>query len=293
VHHGFGTSGGGGHDFVARNVVEVLRDVPAVPERVFDLAVPVAPEHVRQGLTHLGAGRDRLREHRIRVGHSESEHDRCAADRRRGEHAHFGELISDVQHAVADAQLHGHQPPVGRRDPFDLLRAERVAVEAGSALGDLNNDVWSDGHPTTVGPRGRRVLNVVAVCTLGGMPIEQVRMWRPADEERVLLMAGRTTSYTMEPRGEYVFGIVAGAPMGSRRGRERRLVRPGQLVAWDPSSAHSGTTVSGQPWTSRLMVLEVADLDALATDAETDSLVDVAFPDPVLSDPELAAGFLV
>jgi hypothetical protein len=32
------------------------------------------------------------------------------------------------------------------------------------------------------------------------MPIEQVRMWRPADEDRVLLMAGRTTSYAMEPR---------------------------------------------------------------------------------------------
>jgi hypothetical protein len=96
------------------------------------------------------------------------------------------------------------------------------------------------------------------------MPIDEVRMWRPADEDRVLLMAGRTTSYTMEPRGEYVFGIVAGQPMLSRRGRERRLVLPGQLVAWDPSNAHSGTTVSGQPWTSWLMVVEVADLDAVA-----------------------------
>jgi hypothetical protein len=114
------------------------------------------------------------------------------------------------------------------------------------------------------------------------VPIEQVRMWRPGDEDRVLLMAGRTTGYTMEPRGEYVFGIVAGQPMRSRRGREHRLVLPGQLVAWDPSNAHTGAAVNHQPWTSQLMVVEVAHLDALATDEETDPLIDVAFPDPVL-----------
>ena len=71
-------------------------------------------------------------------------------------------------------------------------------------------------------------------------------MWRPADEDRVLLMAGRTTRYAMEPRGEYVFGIVAGRPMRSRRGGERRLVRPGQLVAWDPSNAHAGAAVDAR-----------------------------------------------
>jgi AraC-like DNA-binding protein len=105
-------------------------------------------------------------------------------------------------------------------------------------------------------------------------------------------MAGRTTSYTMEPRGEYVFGIVAGQPMRSRRARERRLVLPGQLVAWDPSDTHAGTAVGDQPWTSRLMVVEVADLDALANDEESDRLIDVAFPEPVLSDAELANDFL-
>ena len=117
-------------------------------------------------------------------------------------------------------------------------------------------------------------------------------MWRPADEDRVLLMAGRTTGYTMEPRGEYVFGIVDGKPMRSRRGREHRLVLPGQLVAWDPSNAHTGAAINDQPWTSRLMVVEVAHLDALATDGETGPLIDVAFPDPVLSDPQLATDFL-
>ena len=117
-------------------------------------------------------------------------------------------------------------------------------------------------------------------------------MWRAPDEQRVLLMAGRTTRYAVEPRGEYVFGIVGEQPMRSWRGREQRLVRPGQLVAWDPSHAHAGSAVDERPWRARLLVVEVADLGALADDSESDPLTDVLFPDPVLSDTELAAGFL-
>jgi AraC-like DNA-binding protein len=123
------------------------------------------------------------------------------------------------------------------------------------------------------------------------MATERVRMWRPADEDRVLLMAGQTTHYAIEPRGEYVFGIVAGRTMRSRRGRERRLVRPGELVAWDPSNPHAGTAVDGQPWSARLMVIAVAELAALAGDQESILPADVAFPEPVLRDPELTASF--
>jgi AraC-like DNA-binding protein len=124
------------------------------------------------------------------------------------------------------------------------------------------------------------------------MATERVRMWRAANQPRVLLMAGATTRYRITPQAEYVFGVVAGQPMRSRRGRERRLVRPGELVAWDPSSEHAGAAVDGRPWSSRLMVVEVADLAHLASDAEGDPLADVAFPDPVLPDPGLAASFL-
>jgi len=117
-------------------------------------------------------------------------------------------------------------------------------------------------------------------------------MWRPLDEDRVLLMAGQTTGYTMEPRGEYVFGVVAGQPMRSRRGRERRLVRPGQLVAWDPSGTHTGLAVDARPWSSRLMIVEVGALGDLADDGESHLLTNVAFPEPVLTDAELTRDFL-
>jgi AraC-like DNA-binding protein len=117
-------------------------------------------------------------------------------------------------------------------------------------------------------------------------------MWRHPDEDSVLLMAGQTTSYAVEPRGEYVFGVVTRQAMRSRRGRENRLIRPGQLVAWDPSDAHSGTAVGGEPWSSRLMIVEAADLANLAADEETDILADVVFPEPVVSAPDLISDFV-
>jgi hypothetical protein len=84
----------------------------------------------------------------------------------------------------------------------------------------------------------------------------------------------------IEPRGEYVFGVVGDRPMRARRGRQRRLVAPGGLVAWDPTGTHAGAAVDGRPWTARLIVVEVADLHALADDPDGDILADVAFPEP-------------
>jgi AraC-like DNA-binding protein len=124
------------------------------------------------------------------------------------------------------------------------------------------------------------------------MAVEQVRMWRPADEDRVLLMAGRTTRYAMTPRGEFVFGVVAEHPMRSVRGRERRLVLPGQLVAWDPSRAHSGTAVDGRAWRSLLMVVEVGDLLALAAEDARDPLAGLRLGQPVIDDRRLARDFV-
>lgn len=124
------------------------------------------------------------------------------------------------------------------------------------------------------------------------MAPEPVRVWRAQDAERILLMAGRTSRYGIDPRGEYVFGVVGEQPMRARRGRTRHLVAPGQLLAWDPSGPHAGSAVDGRPWASRLMVIELADLATLASDAESDALADVEFPEPVLSDPRLVSGFV-
>lgn len=117
-------------------------------------------------------------------------------------------------------------------------------------------------------------------------------MWRPPEHDRVLLMAGRTAHYAVDPRGEYVVGVVGGAVMRSRRGREHRLVQPGELVAWDPSQAHSGTAVGGRPWAARLMVVEAADLAALAGDQDCELPPGLSFPDPVCRDQLLAGEFL-
>jgi AraC-like DNA-binding protein len=106
-------------------------------------------------------------------------------------------------------------------------------------------------------------------------------------------MAGWTRSYAVEPRGEYVFGVTAAAPMRARRGRDRHLVPPGQLLGFDPSLAHSGSTADGRAWFTRLIVIEVGDLAGLAGDPERPVLsAGVCIPRPMLDDPELTADFV-
>ena len=129
--------------------------------------------------------------------------------------------------------------------------------------------------------------------TSGPVPGETVRIWRAPDESRILVMAGWTRSYAVEPRGEYIFGVTAGAPMRARRGGERHLVPPGQLLAFDPSAAHTGSPADGRAWFARLIVVEVGDLAVLAGDHESPHLpVGVCIPDPMLDDPGLTAGFV-
>jgi AraC-like DNA-binding protein len=121
---------------------------------------------------------------------------------------------------------------------------------------------------------------------------EQVRVWRPLHQERVLLMKGMTTEYKVEPRGEHFFGVITAGGMRLSRGSETRVVAPGELVTLDPSLVHSGNALDGQPWTARLMVLESTSLARLARDADDDPLADVSFPQPVLADRDLAHSFL-
>lgn len=124
------------------------------------------------------------------------------------------------------------------------------------------------------------------------MATETARIWRAPGEPRVLLMAGRTRSYAVEPRGEYVFGVITGAPMLARRGRESHLAPPGQLLAWDPSATHTGSPADSRAWHARLIIVESGDLAVLAGDHESPDLPPgVTFPTPMLDDPELTVGF--
>jgi AraC-like DNA-binding protein len=114
---------------------------------------------------------------------------------------------------------------------------------------------------------------------------EGVRLWRAEPDDNVLLLAGRATHYVVRPRGEYVFGVVADAPMRARRGRREHLVAPGRLVAWDPGDEHAGWAANGTPWRSRLIVIE-------PDGGEDDPLAGVRFPQPVVDDPALVRRFV-
>ena len=104
----------------------------------------LAPERLRQRLVDLRSRGDGLSENGLGVGDVEPEHDRGAADRGRREHPHLRELVGHVQHTGPDAQLHGHQPPVGDRDTVEFLGAEGVAVELCGAFGILDHDMRRD-----------------------------------------------------------------------------------------------------------------------------------------------------
>jgi AraC-like DNA-binding protein len=104
-------------------------------------------------------------------------------------------------------------------------------------------------------------------------------------------MEGETRHYAIEPRGEYVFGVVASGSMRARRGTSSYVVRPGQVVMWDTSAPHNGIGVDG-PWYSSLVVVEAEGLTSLASDPEDGSLGEIVFPEPVSSDTRLFASFI-
>ncbi len=88
-------------------------------------------------------------------------------------------------------------------------------------------------------------------------------MWR---EDGVLLMRGRTRGYAVEPRGEYVVGVIEAGHMRAWRGRDRYDFRAGDACVWDASAPHRGTG----DWTAWLAVLE-----------DPGPLAGLEFPDPV------------
>jgi AraC-like DNA-binding protein len=119
--------------------------------------------------------------------------------------------------------------------------------------------------------------------------VETVRIWRPPERDGVLLMHGWTDSYSVDSSNEYFIGVIDAHGMRARRGRAQHLVRPGELVVWDPSHSHSGTPAESLPWLGTLMVVELPDLKNLGEDTP---LPDLDFPQPVIRDRRMVADFL-
>jgi len=122
-----------------------------------------------------------------------------------------------------------------------------------------------------------------------GPTTEQVTISRPSDD-RLLMISGRTVRYAVEPRGEWILGLVESGAMRVARGREHHSVRAGQVVAWDPGTAHRGWSADGPAWDARLLVISDDDLRTLAGDQDGASTLG-ALRDPVLDDAGLAARF--
>jgi AraC-like DNA-binding protein len=114
---------------------------------------------------------------------------------------------------------------------------------------------------------------------------EVVRVWRAEVGGGAICMHGTTSSYAVDPMGEYVVGTVLTGGMQVRRGRERHRFAPGDLCAWDPSARHEGRPWRSERWEARLIVLETpAVQDVLGAAA--------AFASPRVRDRALARRFV-
>jgi AraC-like DNA-binding protein len=125
----------------------------------------------------------------------------------------------------------------------------------------------------------------------GMQPDDGVRIWRADVGGGVLCMHGITTSYVVDPVGEYVVGMILAGGMEVRRGRERHVFGAGDLCTWDPSARHQGRPWRSPAWEARLIVLEVPAIEDVVRDPE-DAGGDVEFESVRVRDQALAARFL-
>jgi AraC-like DNA-binding protein len=116
--------------------------------------------------------------------------------------------------------------------------------------------------------------------------VDEVVAWRADGAEHAIWMHGRTTGYAVDPVGEHVIGVATAAGYRLRRGRHRYIVRAGELVVLDPEVAHSGRPLEREPWSAKLLALELADIggDGGPLSRPTST--------PVVHDPSLTRRFL-
>jgi len=104
-------------------------------------------------------------------------------------------------------------------------------------------------------------------------------------------MHGITSSYVLDPVGQYVIGMIVGGGMEARRGRQRHRFLAGDLCVWDPSARHQGRPYLAARWEARLIVLELPTIEDLLNDPEQ-AAVRATLPGPRVREAGLAAGFL-
>ena len=120
----------------------MLRDPPAMAERVHDLTVALAPERILQWPVDLGARREGSRPQPVGVVGGDDERDgRHVAFHGEGrQHAELGELVGEHELGVPEAEGDRHQLAVGQGEARDLLEAERGGVPVGRAGGPVVRD---------------------------------------------------------------------------------------------------------------------------------------------------------
>jgi AraC-like DNA-binding protein len=273
-------------DLVARHVADVLREAPSVAERIGDLGVALTREPVSRRSRQLGTRRDCPRHKRIDVVRREVEDSRRCARGLRGQRFVLREFVREHDHRLPEAHLEIDQPPVGEGDPVLLLSTQHRGIPVGGSGGVVHDDVNGDHRGRPYGRSLRDGLHVLARADAVMDDIDEVTAWRTPEQHRLIWMEGRTTHYRVDPVGEYVIGVATGPGYRLRRGRSRDLVDPHQLVVLDPSSAHSGTPITTEPWSGRLLVIELPDVTA------GNEGVEVTFPEPKVGGLAMAKRFI-
>jgi AraC-like DNA-binding protein len=126
--------------------------------------------------------------------------------------------------------------------------------------------------------------------TASGDGEPSVRVWRPLDLPRLVVMHTVMDSYGSQANSEYAIGLIGRRGLSVQRGRERHHLHPGDLGVWDLSGVHVGTALDDGPWECRLIVVEQPDIDA-AVREPGDLEVELEFPQPVVRDADLATRF--
>jgi AraC-like DNA-binding protein len=134
-------------------------------------------------------------------------------------------------------------------------------------------------------------LYVLAAGTADLVSEEFLRLRRASGRPGIMLMHAVSSSYVAEPNGEYHVGVIGRRRLEVIRGRERHMLRPGDLAIWDPSDVHSGAPLDGGPWEVRMLTIEHRDLDEVAADP-TDPVPDLAFPEPIVRESGMAREFV-